>query len=208
MSASLAEELQATDRAAETVALAIPSDVRLIVSVGDFERLCALNGDLRLERTAKGELVVMAPAGSESGMRNASLTARLWYWAEADGTGVAFDSSAGFTLPNGAIRAPDASWIRKERWEAVPPQLRRGFAPICPDFVVELCSPSDTFQAGSAKMSEYVDNGARLGWLIDPTSGKVAIYRAGRDVETLDRPPSLSGEDALPGFALELKGIL
>lgn len=208
MSASLTEDPQATDIAAETVALAVPSDVRLIVSVGDFERLCAMNRDLRLERTAKGELIAMSPAGSETGARNMTLSARLWNWSEADGTGIAFDSSAGFTLPNGAIRAPDASWILKERWEAIPTKLRRGFAPICPDFVVELCSPSDTFQAGSAKMVEYLDNGARLGWLIDPTSGKVAIYRPGRDVETLDRPASLSGEDALPGFALELKGIL
>lgn len=208
MSASLTEDLQATDRAAETVALAVPSDVRLIVSAGDFERLCALNGELRLERTAKGELIAMTPAGSESGMRNAGLSARLWNWAEADGTGIAFDSSAGFTLPNGAIRAPDASWIRKERWDALSAKQRRGFAPICPDFVVELCSPSDTFQAGAAKMVEYLDNGARLGWLIDPTSGKVAIYRPGRDVETLDRPASLEGESVLPGFALDLKGIL
>jgi len=208
MSASLIEQPRTTDRAARIAVLAIPSAVRPIVSVEDFQRLCAANGELRLERTARGELIVMSPAGSESGLRNARLTTRLGVWAEADGTGLAFDSSAGFTLPNGAIRAPDASWIRKERWEALSAKSRKGFAPICPDFAVELCSPSDTFQAGSEKMGEYLDNGARLGWLIDPESGKVAVYRPGREVETLNRPTSLSGEDVLPGFVLDLKGIL
>ena len=208
MSASLVEQPRIAGRAAETVALAVPSDVRLLVSVEDFGRLCAANGDLRLERTARGELIAMSPAGSESGMRNAALSAQLWIWARADGTGVAFDSSAGFTLPNGAIRAPDASWFRKERWEALPVKQQEGFAPICPDFVVELCSPSDSFKAGSEKMGEYLDNGARLGWLIDPMSASVAIYRPGREVETLNRPTSLSGEDVLPGFVLDLKGIL
>ena len=208
MSASLTEQPQLDARAAETVALAVPLDARLMVGVEDFERLCAANRDLRLERTAQGELIAMSPAGSESGARNMTLSARLWIWAEADGTGVAFDSSAGFTLPNGAIRSPDASWIRKERWEALSAKQRAGFAPIQPDFVVELCSPSDTLEAGSAKLREYLDNGARLGWLIDPESGTVAIYRPGRDVETLSRPASLSGEETLPGFVLDLKGIL
>lgn len=207
MSASLTERPQMKEGSAEIVALAIPSGVRLVVSAEDFGRLCAVNGDLRLERTAEGVLIVMSPAGSESGSRNAELTAQLVVWASTDGTGVAFDSSAGFTLPNGAIRAPEASWIRKERWEALSAKQRRGFAPIQPDFVVELCSPSDTFQAGSEKMREYLDNGARLGWLIDPESGVVAVYRPDREVETLSRPASLSGEDVLPGFVLDLKGI-
>jgi Uma2 family endonuclease len=194
--------------AGRRVALSIPRGVRLQVPDDDFFALCRANPDLRLERTAQGDLIVMAPAGSESGGRNAVLTTRLGVWTEADGTGVSFDSSAGFKFPNGATRSPDASWIRKERWEALTPKERRGFAPICPDFAVELCSPSDEPGDTSKKMQEYIDNGLRLGWLIDPDHGRVEIYRPGRPVEVLDRPVTLSGEDVLPGFTLDLKGVL
>ena len=150
----------------------------------------------------------MAPAGSESGWRNGKLTMRLGAWAEADGTGEFFDSSTGYTLPNGAVRAPDASWIVRDRWLALPLLARKRFAPICPDFVVEITSPSDTLKIAREKMLEYLDQGVRLGWLLDPEHALVEIYRSGRPVETLNRPAALSGEDVLPGFVLDLKGIL
>jgi Uma2 family endonuclease len=173
-----------------------------------FGRLCAANPELRLERTSRGELEVMSPAGSESGGRNARLTQRLGNWADTDGTGVFFDSSAGFTLPNGAIRSPDASWIARDRWEALTLEQRAEFAPVCPDFVVELRSESDRRVKLRKKMREYIRQGASLGWLIDPVAGEVGIYRPGRPVETLERPATISGEDVLPGFVLDLRGIL
>jgi Uma2 family endonuclease len=196
------------DRAGWTPALAVPPDVHLRVSDEDFLRLCRNNPDLRLERTAAGELIVMAPAGTESGRRNSKLTMRLGIWAEADGSGEHFDSSTGYTLPNGATKSPDASWIRKDRWNALAPEQRKGFAPICPDFAAELCSSSDEKEKAQDKMREYLANGLRLGWLIDPRDGTVEIYRPGRPVEILHRPATLSGEDVLPGFVLDLKGIL
>lgn len=192
----------------EPVALRVTRRSGLRVSDKVFWRLCRDNGDLRLERTARGELIVMPPAGTESGGRNAYLTIRLGNWTEADGTGRVFDSSAGYTLPNGAIRSPDASWIALGRWEALSPADRRRFAPICPDFVVELMSPTDTRNEVRAKLVEYLEQGARLGWLLDPDAGEVEIYRPGREPETLRNPSTLSGEDVLPGFVLDLKGIL
>lgn len=188
--------------------LAVPPGIRLHVSNEDFERLCRQNPDLRLERTARGELIIMAPAGTGSGGRNAKLTTRLGVWTEADGTGEHFDSSTGYTLPDGATRSPDASWIRKERWNALTSEQKERFAPICPDFAVELCSPSDDREVVRQKMREYLACGLRLGWLIDPRDQSVEIYRPGRPVETLQRPTTLSGEDILPGFVLDLKGIL
>ena len=173
-----------------------------------FWKLCVANPDLRLERTAQGRLIVMAPAGSESGGDNADLVIDLGIWARADATGKVFDSSAGFTLPNGAIVAADAAWIRLDRWEEVPREERRKFASICPDFVVELRSPSDSPPELRRKMRQYIDQGVRLGWLIDPMTGMVEISRPGRAVENLQRPSTLSGEDVLPGFVLDLRGIL
>jgi Uma2 family endonuclease len=178
------------------------------VSADDFWELCAVNRDLRLERTAEGVLIAMTPAGAGSGGRNLRLSQRLANWSDQDGTGEPFDSSAGFTLPNGAVRSPDASWIRRERWDVLNRDQQERFAPICPDFVAELRSPSDSKTAMRAKMAEYLANGARLGWLIDPLDSTVEIYRPGRDVEVLANPKTLSGEDVLPGLVLELKGIL
>ncbi|PLZ97166.1 hypothetical protein CEN50_16020 [Fischerella thermalis CCMEE 5268] len=172
-----------------------------------FFQLCQNNRDLRLERTAEGELIIMPPTGWESGNRNAKLTARLELWTEADGTGLAFDSSTGFKLPNGANRSPDASWVRKERIEALNPDPAK-FLPMAPDFVVELRSASDSLEILQQKMQEYIGCGVRLGWLIDPQNQQVEIYRVGQKVEVLESPLSLSGEDVLPGFVLELKGIL
>jgi Uma2 family endonuclease len=150
----------------------------------------------------------MPPVGTESGGRNAKLTQRLGNWSEADGSGEFFDSSPGYTLPNGATRSPDASWIRKDRWNALTPAQKKKFAPIYPDFVVELCSPSDDRKDIREKLSEYIAQGARLGWMLDPDERSVEIYRPGRPVEVLQHPRTLSGEDVLPGFVLDLKGIL
>jgi Uma2 family endonuclease len=186
----------------------VPPGCRLYIGPRAFWKLCAANRDLRLQREASGKLIVMAPAGMESGHRNASITAQLWQWSRADGTGLSFDSSAGFTLPNGKVCAADATWILKERWDALTPEQRKKFAPICPDFVAELRSPSDEMPDLREKLREYIEQGVRLGWLLDPKSKTVEIYRPGRPVEVLKRPQTLSGEGVLPGFVLELKGIL
>jgi Uma2 family endonuclease len=172
-----------------------------------FGKLCAANPELKLERTARQELVVM-PTGSETAMRNAAVTAQVVYWAEVDGSGVAFDSSAGFTLPNGAIRSPDSSWITRARWRALPREQREQFAPLCPDFVVELRSDVDRKAKLRKKMREYIAQGTRLGWLIDLVDSRVEIYRPEQPVEVLEQPTTLSGEDVLPGFVLDMKGIL
>ena len=186
----------------------VPDGVILRVSPDGFWNLCAANRDLRLELTAEGVLTVRSPAGSESGRRNASLSGQLYVWATADGRGVVFNSNAGFTLPDGAVRAPDASWIDRRRWNAIRPAQRKRFALICPDFVAELLSPSDTRSETQAKLRGYVDQGALLGWLIDPESGEVETYGPGRPVELLKSPKTLSGEDVLPGFLLDLTEIL
>ncbi|WP_375509835.1 Uma2 family endonuclease [uncultured Nostoc sp.] len=172
-----------------------------------FFQLCQNNRDLRLERTAEGELIIMPPTGWESGNLNSRLTQRLGNWADADGTGLTFDSSTGFKLPNGANRSPDASWVSRRRLEALNPDPDR-FLPIAPDFAVELRSASDTLKTVQQKMQEYIDNGVRLGWLIDPQNQQVEIYRPGQDVEVLQSPTSLSGENVLPGFLLNLAQIL
>ena len=191
-----------------SLSLQVPQGVKLRVSNAGFWRLCGANPDLRLERTARGELIIMSPAGTESGGRNAKLTMRLGIWTEADGTGEHFDSSTGYKLPNGDTRSPDASWIRKERWNTLTLEEKRRFAPICPDFAVELCSPTDDRKVVQEKMREYLSCGLRLGWLIDPEAQSVEIYRPGQPVEILEKPVALSGEDVLPGFVLDLKGIL
>jgi Uma2 family endonuclease len=172
-----------------------------------FRKLCLTNRDIRLELTAQGELILMPPTGWESGKRNASLTARLSVWSEADGTGVAFDSSTGFKLPNGAVRSPDAAWVRQDRLNALNPDPD-SFLPLAPDFAIELRSASDSAQALRAKMKEYQENGVRLGWFLNVKDKEVEIYRLGQAVEVLKSPVSLSGEDILPGFVLELKGLL
>ncbi|MEH2215131.1 Uma2 family endonuclease [Nostoc sp.] len=179
-----------------------------------FFQLCQNNRDLRLERTAEGELIIMPPTGWGIGNRNSKLTQRLGNWADADGTGLAFDSSTGFKLPNGANRSPDASWVSRKRLEALNSDPDK-FLPLAPDFAVELRSASDSLKTVQQKMQEYIDNGVRLGWLIDPQNQQVEIYRPGQDVEILRRrspsetsPTSLSGEDVLPGFVLDLTQIL
>ena len=172
-----------------------------------FLQLCADNEALRFELTAKKELIIMPPAGSESAWRNSKLNQRLANWAEENGTGIIFDSSAGFTLPNGAIRSPDASWVPRQRWQALSLEQRRVFAPICPDFVLELRSPTDSLSTLQDKMVEYIDNGARLGWLIDPADKHVYIYRPGQPVESLEDAGLVSGDPVLTGFTLNLREI-
>jgi Uma2 family endonuclease len=172
-----------------------------------FFQLCQNNQDLRLEHTAEGELIIMPSTGWGSGNRNSRLTQRLGNWADADGTGLAFDSSTGFKLPNGANRSPDASWVSRERLEVLNPDPTR-FLPMAPDFAVELRSASDSLKTVQQKMQEYIDNGVRLGWLIDPQNQRVEIYRPGQDVEVVKSPTSLLGEDVLPGFVLDLAQIL
>jgi Uma2 family endonuclease len=169
-----------------------------------FEQLCRQNPELRLERTAQGELVAMAPVGSESGLRSADLLGQLWQWNRRTNLGLVFDSSTGFALPNGAIRSPDAAWVARERWQQLTPEQRRRFAPLCPDFVLELRSPSDDLATLQAKLQEYLENGSQLGWLIDPESQRVYVYCPGQPVQVLERPTCLEGDPVLPGFVADL----
>ena len=173
----------------------------------EFFELCRLNPDWRFERTREGDLVIMPPTGGKTGQRNFTLTTLFGAWAQADGTGVGFDSSTGFTLPNGAQRSPDLAWVRRERWETLTEEEQTEFPPLCPDFVVELRSPSDTLSTLQRKMQEYIDNGAQLGWLIDPQEKRVYLYRPQTPVECLDHPETVSGEPLLLGFILPLAKI-
>lgn len=172
-----------------------------------FVLLCQENPHLQLELTAQGELVIIPPTGSETGRRNNRLAYRVTAWADTDGSGVVFDSSALFTLPNGAKRSPDVSWVRRERWEALSRVQREGFAPLCPDFVVELRSPTDRLKDLHEKMREYLANGARLGWLIDPVEKRVSIYRPDQPIEVLDDPATVSGDPVLSGFVLFVREL-
>jgi len=192
----------------ETLSLELPNEIVLYVTQEQFEALSAVNRDLRLERTAEGELIVNPPTGGESGQRNFSITGQLAHWHEEhEDLGEGFDSSTGFRLPNGADRSPDAAWVSRERWQSLTPQQQKGFVPLCPDFVLELRSESDSLSKLQAKMREYIDNGAKLGWLIDPENRRVEIYRPGREVEVLENPSNLSGKDILPGFVLNLRRV-
>ncbi len=192
----------------QTLSLELPSELVLQVTQEQFEALAAANRDLKLERTSEGELIVNPPTGGETGYYNIKISYFLVKWVEEEGgNGIPFDSSTGFRLPNGANRSPDASWVSREGWESLTPQQRKGFVPLCPDFVVELRSESDSLTKLQAKMKEYMDNGARLGWLIDPQNRRVEIYRAGRKVEVLNNPTEISGEDILHGFVLNLRRV-
>ncbi|MBD1897140.1 Uma2 family endonuclease [Coleofasciculus sp. FACHB-129] len=193
-----------------TTTITLPSTLKLTIDLTDeqFFQLCQNNRDLRFERTASGELIIMPPTGSETGNRNIDLSYQLQAWSRQSNLGLAFDSSSGFKLPNGADRSPDASWVRRDRWDALTSEEQQGFAPLCPDFVVELLSPSDSVKIAQAKMKEYMENGARLGWLINRKNQRVEIYRQDQDVEILENPATLSGEDVLPRFVLDLKQIM
>ncbi len=172
-----------------------------------FYQLCEENPDLKLERNANGELIAMPPTGGETGKRNLTAGALLWLWNDETELGEVFDSSTGFTLPNKADRSPDVSWVEKSRWEALTPEQRDKFIPLCPDFVIEFLSPSDRLIKTQEKMQEYMENGSRLGWLINRKKREFEIYRPGREVEVLQSPQTISGEDVLPGFVLNLQKI-
>ncbi len=194
--------------------LAIPDDAAhlplaldLDLTGEQFFAFCQLNRDLRIERTAAGDIIVMPPAGGATGHRNLDLSGQLYVWARADATGAAFDSSTGFVLPNGATRSPDAAWVRRARLTELSPEQKGKFLPLCPDFAVELRSPSDRLSDLQDKMQEYVANGLRLGWLIDPVERQAFVYRTDGEVEHLKNPGTLDGEDVLPGFVLDLASI-
>ena len=187
-----------------TLAIKIPR-----ITHEKFWEICQANKDLRLELTAAGEVIAMSPTHSWTGQQNSGLTSQLWNWNESTELGIVFDSSTGFTLPNGAVRSPDAAWIVNKRWNSLTyEQQRYEFSPIAPDFVVELRSSSDDLETIQAKMQEYIDNGLILGWLINPKDQQVEIYRQGQEREVLQSPTSLSGEQLLPGFVLNLRGII
>jgi Uma2 family endonuclease len=169
-----------------------------------FHELCLANPDHRMERTAQGELIIMMPTGGETGNYNFELGIDLGNWNRQTKAGKAFDSSTGFALPKGSDRSPDVSWISLEKWNALTPEQRKGFLPVCPDFVIELLSPTDRWQSGMEKMAEYMDNGCRLGWLIEPKTKRVAIYRPNQEPEILYAPPTLSGEDVLVGLSIDM----
>ena len=190
-----------------TVSLSAPLNLDIDLTDEQFFQLCQNNRDLRFERTATGQLIIMPPTGSETSERNAELTYQLRAWSRQSQLGKSFDSSGGFKLPNGAERSPDASWVDKERWNRLTSAEKEAFAPLCPDFVVELMSPSDSLEKTRLKMQEYMENGARLGWLINRRQQQVEIYRPDQEVEMLQNPQFLSGETVLPDFTLDLTDI-
>jgi Uma2 family endonuclease len=174
----------------------------------EFYQFCQVNRDYRIERNQLGEISIMAPTGGVTGNRNFNVAVQLGVWSEADGTGICFDSSTGFILLTGAERAPDASWIKLERWNTLTPQQQEKFPPICPDFVIEIRSASDNLKPLKEKMQEYMnEEGTQLGWLIDRKNRQVYIYRPGMDVECLDNPETVIGESVLPGFVLNMNKV-
>lgn len=189
----------------------------MVIELGPLQRkltddeyfdFCQRNRKLRIEMTKEGQMIIMLPVGGEGGHRNFNLIGEFYAWVKADGTGVGFDSSTGFKLPNGAKRSPDLAWIQRDRWEAVPKKQRKKFPPICPDFVVELRSETDSLETLKEKLEEYIDNGAQLGWLIDPLEKKVYVYRPKVRVKVLNHPKTISGEPLLKGLVIDLAGIL
>ncbi len=185
-----------------------PFAIHLPFRLSDDEllALASLNPEVRLEVSARGDLIVMPPAGGATGDRNAEITMQLRLWAKQDGTGKSFDSSTGFRLPNGALRSPDASWVSREQLEPLSPEQREKFLPLCPTIVVELLSPSDSLNVAKEKMQEYLENGAKLGWLIDANTKRVYVYTP-EGIKDLEAPDTLSAEPVLAGFKLELSEI-
>ena len=191
----------------ENIPLKLQMSPAIDMTDEQFFAFCQQNRDYRIERNATGEITIMPPTGSETGNRNFDLIVQLGIWTRQNGTGIGFDSSAGFTLPNGAMKSSDAAWIKLEKWHTLTPEQHQKFAPICPDFIIELRSPSDNLQPLKDKLQEYIDNGVSLGWLIDRKNRKVYIYRPNSEVECLDNPATLSGESILPEFVLQLSTI-
>ena len=191
----------------DPAALPIVLRLRPVLDLTDDQLLaiCEINHETWIERTSQGELLLMPPEGGQTAAHSAEITRQLGNWAKDDGTGIFFGSSAGFRLPNGAMRSPDAAWIARSRWDQIPVEEQRKFPPICPDFVIELRSPTDRLRVLQDKMQEYLANGARLGWLIDPGPRHVHVYYPGAPVEGLDNPDTVSGDLVLPGFTLYLR---
>ncbi|MDZ8026358.1 MAG: Uma2 family endonuclease [Nostoc sp. DedQUE01] len=183
-------------------AIAIKLNSIIELTDNQFYQLCRENPEIKFERNAAGELLIMPPIGGETGNRNFEISVELGIWNRQSKLGICFDSSTCFKLPNGANRSPDVAWIGQERWDALTPEQKEKFPPIAPDFVLELMSPSDILQETQEKMQEYIDNGVKLGWLINPKMDQVEIYRLGQPVEILTSPQQLSGEDVLPAFIL------
>ncbi|MEH2435138.1 MAG: Uma2 family endonuclease [Nostoc sp.] len=193
--------------ATEIIPIVLQLQPAIALTEDQFYEFCQLNSDFHIERNAAGELVIMPPTGSETDERNFNLVGQLWVWTKQDSTGVGFGSSGGFTLPNGAVRSPDAAWIKRDCWEAIPAELRKKFAPICPEFVIELRSETDNLRILQDKMQEYIDNGTQLGWLIDRKQRRVFIYRPNIAVEILDNPRRLCDEQLLHDFILDLSQV-
>ena len=196
-------------------AIELDAPVRVVLNVkslgltdDQFLCLCSDNRDFRIEMSAQGELIIMPPPGSMTGQRSFIIVHRLAIWSEQDRTGDGFGADAGFTLPNGAKRGPDAAWMSRERWNGIPEEQREKLAPVCPDFVIELRSPSDRLSDVQAKMEEYIANGARLGWLLDPFDNCVTIYRPGQLAERIENPTIVHGDPVLPGFQFDFREIL
>jgi Uma2 family endonuclease len=175
------------------------------ISRSQFRQIASDNPEMKLERNKEGNLIVIAPTGGETGSFNSDLNGQLYVWNRTSQVGKIFDSSTGFELPGGGDRSPDVAWITLDKWEALTPEERRGFLPLCPDFVIELMSRSDSWIQTQAKMVEYMESGCRLAWLLDPKGKRAAIYRIGKPPELLTAPDSLSGEDVLPGFVLDTR---
>ena len=186
-----------------------PVVVRPLTALSDdqFHRFCRLNDELQIERTAQGDLLIMAPASFRTSHLNLRIAVQLARWAERDGAGLATESSGGFILPDSAVVAPDATWIRRDRLNTVPRDRQDRFLPLCLDFVIELLSPTDSLARTQAKMRQYAANGLRLGWLIDPFGRRVYVYRRGAETEVLDDPDVVDGGPVLPGFRLDFRSI-
>lgn len=184
-------------------------DLRPIAVLTDsqFHHLCAANPEIKFERTSTGELVIMSPTGGETGQQNVEVAADLVLWNRRTQRGVVFDSSTCFRLPDGGDRSPDVAWIERSRWNALSSEQRRKFPPICPDFVLELLSPTDNLNTTRTKMQEYLNSGIRLGWLINPQDQQVEIYRPGQAMEQLSAPATVLGESVLPEFVLNLEWL-
>ncbi|HWD97750.1 MAG TPA: Uma2 family endonuclease [Bryobacteraceae bacterium] len=177
------------------------------LSPEEFFQFCQANEDWRIEQSANGEIEIMPPAGIETGGENAEIITQLTLWAKRDGRGIGFDSNTGFILPNGATRSPDAAWVSRAARDRLSPEERKVFPRLCPEFVIELISPSDSLPRLKRKMREWIDNGAQPGWLIDPRSRTAWIYRPNVDPQVLENPDTLRGEGPVAGFLLDLHEV-
>ena len=185
-----------------------PKDVLEPYTQDQFVSMTTAYPELRMELTGEGRLIILPPSGGESSNQSSIAGGRLFAWNDQNRLGFTFDANGGYNLPSGGTRAPDASWVRRDRWEALTPEQRRKFLPLSPDFAVEVLSPTDSLSETRTKMAEYMASGTRLAWLINPRTKQVEIYRSEQEVEIVDNPASLAGEDVLPGFVLNLEGIL